>query len=307
MAPESTVASMLPDDMMPGGLPDKFSGTILKARFAPWNYNGSIDHDVLAVAVTYKPDAGQDVPEEPFTQHYSAGDLDHFRPSMDGKNPVDPNGDGEELEGVYAIKVGKRDQLTNNTNWAHWMREAIKAGFPVKEVVPNLEFLTGVRGFFTQIPQQKRSGIQVQAADEGDAEGGKQRRGKTILVMERYEGREGGAATTKGAAASRPSPTSAAGKSVAQQTAEAEAASATNGEASPIDSRLHDVVLEALRNNNGSLKKVQLGGLVVSSGKFTGADKNAAIRRVANTEFLSAFPESWFWDKDSAELTQLAE
>ena len=49
------VASMNPDNFVSGGLMDDFDGVITKARFAPWDYDGKIDHHVLAVAVSITP------------------------------------------------------------------------------------------------------------------------------------------------------------------------------------------------------------------------------------------------------------
>ena len=73
--PALRAASIRPDMMVQAGLMDDFDGTIIKARYKPWDYDGKIDHDVLAVAVTLQPEEG-----EPFVQHYSAWGPGEVRP-----------------------------------------------------------------------------------------------------------------------------------------------------------------------------------------------------------------------------------
>ena len=102
------VASMRPDEMVAGGLMDDFNGTITKARLVPWDYNGNLDHHILALALTIQPEEGDE-----FVQHYSTGaELDEFVPSMDGEEPVDlENGEGEELEGIAVHVRALRDRV----------------------------------------------------------------------------------------------------------------------------------------------------------------------------------------------------
>jgi hypothetical protein len=260
---------MNPDNFLTGGLKDDFDGTVLKARFVPWDYDGNIDHHILAVALTIQPDDE----DTPFVQHYSAGELESFVPSMDGKTSVDlDNGEGEQLEGIYAMKVGRRDQLNNNTNWAHFIGAALDAKFPREKLGSTCTFIEGVHGHWNRIPQKKRSGIVVQPAAEG------KRRSSDILVLTSIT--EGGKATAKPATKVGPQP----------------AAATQNG----LDEQLAGVVLEAIMAADGKLAKSKLPGIAIKA--FQGPDKAKAVKRVSEAEFLES-SDTWMYDADKGTLS----
>ena len=50
MVDVARVASMNPDNMLAAGLKSDFDGLITKVRLCPWDYDGKLDHHVLAVA-----------------------------------------------------------------------------------------------------------------------------------------------------------------------------------------------------------------------------------------------------------------
>src|SRR5262245_13451699 len=105
-------ASMRPDQMSKGGLPDDFEGVVREVRLTAWDYDGNLNYHTLAARVTIDPNEDSDV-KGPVVQHYSAGDLKFFAPSLDGKTPVDlSQGDGKsgEWDGYFAVPIGKRDQ-----------------------------------------------------------------------------------------------------------------------------------------------------------------------------------------------------
>jgi hypothetical protein len=259
---------MNPDEMVTAGLPDDFDGEITQVRLVPWDYDGNVDHHVLAVRVTIQPEG-----EDEFEQHYSAGDLEYFVPSMDGETPVDlEEGEGEELEGVFALKVGRRDQLNNSTNWAHFIGAAIDAGFPVEDLGASVDCFEGVYGHFNRIPQKKRSGIVVE-------EGG-QARARTILVLTEM--------------ADKPKAAKPAAKA-AKKSAKKKAAASTED----LDEKLEEVLIEALAEAEEGLPKAKLPGLVIKA--FSGAQKAKAVKRVSDVEFLES-SESWEFDADEAML-----
>jgi hypothetical protein len=261
------VASMNPDNMATGGLKDDFDGEITKVRLVPWDYDGKIDHHILAVAVTIQPDG-----EEVFTQHYSCGELEHFQPSKDGKTPVDlEGGEGEDLEGVYALRVGRRDQLNNNTNWAHFIGAALDAGFPKENLGAAVTFLEGTYGHFNRIQQKKRSGIVTQQAE------GQQARRSDILVITELKDKPAGAKTSAKAAPATAKPAAASG----------------------LDDRLREVVTEAVLASDDGIAKSKLAGIVIKA--FQGPDKARAIKRVNEVEFLES-SETWVYDADSGTL-----
>jgi hypothetical protein len=268
----AAVASMNPDNMLAGGLKDDFDGEVVKARLVPWDYDGNLDHHILAVALTVQPDDEN----EPFVQHYSCGELEQFVPSMDGKSPVDlENGEGEALEGIYALRVGKKEQLNNNTNWAHFVGAVIDAGFPKGQLGAAVTFIEGTYGHWNRVPQKKRSGIVVQP-QQGE---NKRARSNDILVITEIK--------EKPAGAKKP----AAGKSSAP------AAAANGGD---LDDRLREVVTEAvLAAGDTGLPKAKLAGLAIKA--FAGAEKAKAVKRVSETAFLES-SETWAFDADSGTL-----
>lgn len=276
----TAVASMNPDNMLAGGLKDDFDGEIVKARVVPWDYDGNIDHDILAVALTIQPDDEKD----PFVQHYSCGELEHFMPSKDGESPVDTDGDGEALEGIYALRVGKKEQLNNNTNWAHFIGALIDAGFDKSKLVAAVTFAEGIYGHWNRIPQKKRSGIVVQAKQDE----GKRARSNDILVLTELKEKPAGAKTAKAAAT----------KPAAVKSEPTPAPAANNGD---LDARLAAVVLEALANAGDSgLTKAKLPGLAIKA--FQGAEKAKAVKRVSELDFLSQEDAGWVFDADSGVL-----
>ena len=274
------VASLNPDSFVQGGLADDFDGTIEKARFVPWDYNGNIDHHVLAVAITIKPDD-----EDAFVQHYSAGDLEQFVPSQDGETSVDlENGEGEALEGEYALQVGKKEALASSSNFAQFIGAAVEAGFPVADITAACSFLEGHKGHFNRIPQKKRSGL-VQSEEQQ-----KKGRASEILVMTEYKGKASGGAKASGVK-SKP------GSKPAAKPESKASAPAGGGD---LDSQIADVIVAEIKKADGTLPKSKVAQAVLKA--FTGADKAKAVKRAAEVEFLNSQEERWVFDADSATL-----
>jgi hypothetical protein len=289
----SKVSVMRPDQFSGGGLADDFDGTISEVRFVPWNYpteskpEGSIDHYVLAARVTIEREDG-----EPVVQHYSAGDLQHFVPSMDGDEGVDLDGDDlSQMEGVYALKVGKKDALSATSNWAHFLTALNEAGWVYEEMDPDVRFLEGLEAHFNRVPQRKRSGVGGGATG---ADG--QQRQREILVVTEIKARPGD--TKKGAAKAAAKPAATSAKAA---TAKAAPAAEANG-ANDIDEPLREALLTALRASDGSLGKSKLAGVAIKA--FDGAQKTVAVKRATTPEFLESLAEyGMFWDGDEATLT----
>jgi hypothetical protein len=266
------VASMNPDNFVTGGLMDDFDGTIEKARFVPWDYDGKIDHEVLAVALTIKPDDA----DAPFVQHYSAGDMTGFAPSMDGENPVNLEGEGEEREGIYALRVGKQNELRSSTNWAHFLEALVAAGFDRSKMTPSLEFMEGLNCHFNRVPQKKRSGIQVTTREDGRA------RANDVLVITKIN--EAAAPAAKSAKAP-----------AAAKSAPAKPAATDDG----VEETLTGVILEALGENDGTLQKSKLVGIILKA--ISGADRARAIKLANDAKWLAA-QDSWVFDAESGTL-----
>jgi hypothetical protein len=268
-----SVASMNPDNFVSGGLMDDFDGTIQKARFAPWDYEGAVDHEVLAVALTIKPDDA----DAPFVQHYSAGDLTAFAPSMDGDNVAEGD-EAEDREGIYALRVGKQLELRNSTNWAHFLEAMLAAGFDRKKLTPSLEFLEGLNCHFNRVPQKKRSGIQVTARADGKT------RSNDVLVITKINEE-----ATEGDKATKP----AAAKITAKPAAKADAGGG-------VEDTLNEVIVNALGENDGEIAKSKLVGIILKT--ISGADRARAIKLANDAKWLAA-SELWAFDAEANTLT----
>lgn len=249
---DSPVASMLPDEMIAGGLADDFDGIVREARYAPFDYMGSIEEPVLAVRLKIERldvDKGADDDDRFIVQYWSAGSLEHFRPSMDGKEPT--SGTGMETEaGVYALRVGQRTALHNNTNAAQLMRSLLDAQFPRDKFKPDVRFMEGAKGHWNRLPPDKKGGQFKDQTAEQAAKSSK----RDVLCLTRFDGFDG------------PTP----------------------GGAS-VDAKLVGIVVGALKAGT-AVKKTALSGAVLKAAKGD-KDVNAMVKRVTTTEFLESLAE----------------
>lgn len=275
------------DEMAQGGLPDDFDGTVVKAVFAPTNYDGKLDHYTLAALITLKPD--DDSGHDEFTQIYSVGDLQFFAPSKDGEEPVDMEGEeeGEALEGAYLVPVGDRKQLSNSSNFAFFVRHLEAAGFTGLAETASLDSLVGLYGHWNQIELPKRSGIVAQA-DSG-------RKGpRTLLCV--TEIKDAPKATAKGKAAA---PKATAKANTKSKAAEAE----EDDEGETLESRVGDAIVDALSEaDDNSLPKSKLIQIVVKAFPDT-KEKAAAVKIVSSPEFLGSGEYGFSYDKKSATIS----
>jgi hypothetical protein len=123
-----------------GGLIDDIDVEIVDAAFTEWDYNGAVDHPVLALGIQYK-----DGNDKTYDQYYSAGELTYFVPSEDGS---------------MAIPVGDRQLLNDNTNAAKFLASLIEANFPVELLESgNVKAMIGTRCHVNQVAQPKRQGL----------------------------------------------------------------------------------------------------------------------------------------------------
>lgn len=280
MAKQSKVASMNPDDMIAGGLPTDFFGWVKRVRLVPWDYNGKVDHHVLAVAVDIVPDPDKsELP--PFTQHYSCGSLENFVPATDPDTPVDlDTWDGEdiaEVEGIYAYRVGRSEQLNNNTNWATFLANARDSGFA--EILDNVDCLEGLYGHFDRVAQKQRSGIV--------RPGGEEKKADDILVL--TEITDAPKATKAKGGKKRTTKRAVSGK---------KAASGDGGNG--LDEKIVNVLLVAIAGaGDDGLPFSRVPGLMIQE---MGDDRGAAVTRGTDKEFLASI-DGIVYDPDEAVLT----
>lgn len=280
MAPTKTptkplnVASLDYDDMVMGGLPDDFSGRVTKVRFVPWNYAGTRSEYSLAVRVDYEPDGDSGI--APFSSWYSCGSLQLFVPSKDGVNPVDIEGwDGEEstvdqVEGIYALKVGSRTVLDKGSMWAHWTKFARDAGFPKEKLTSAVNCYEGITGHFNRIPPEGMGTLRTKAD-------GKKSPDPLVPTDIKSVGKVTGKASTKATSAS----------------------AGTNG--SSLDDRLSDVIVAAISEAGGEIKSDDLKPIIVA--EFAGADKVRALRRYKETDFIEG-SDLWIHDEGVLQLSE---
>ncbi len=179
---KKNVASFAPEDFSEGGgLVTEFNGEITEARFCIWDYNETQDPWLFG-RVTVEADEPDDdfierFGEGPYIQYYRAGNPDSFVPSVDGVEPVDIE-DPDDLEGMFAMRIGTVKQLNGSSNWAHFIHAAVDSGFPSADLTPgDIRCFEGVRGYFCQIPQKKRSGLITTPSADGKTYE------KTLLVL----------------------------------------------------------------------------------------------------------------------------
>lgn len=123
-----------------GGLIDDIDVTILDARFAQWDYNGNIDHAVLALGIQYQDGEGKT-----YDQYYSAGELTYFVPSEDGSR---------------AVPVGDKSMLADTCNAWKFIASLIEAGFPVPLLeAGDITCLTNMKVHVKQYAQPVRQGL----------------------------------------------------------------------------------------------------------------------------------------------------
>jgi len=290
MVDVARVASMNPDNMLAAGLKSDFDGLITKVRLCPWDYDGKLDHHVLAVAVTITPDG-----EDPFTQHYSAGDLELFVPSKDGETPVDlESGEGEALEGIYAFKIGKKDQLSNSTNWAQFITAALDAGFPREKLTAAVTCFEGIYGHFDRIPQKKRAGLVKPAATDSKA------RSNDILVVTEIKEAPAAAAGKPSSGAAKA--TSASSKPSTAAAAKTPTPSTTATAGGDLDSKLVEIVRAALAAaGEEGLQKAKLPAAALKGG-LAATEKGKGVKRIVEADFLSGHEDVWVFDAESGVL-----
>jgi hypothetical protein len=278
-AAQQQVASLNPDDFIQGGLADDFRGKITEAVYAKWDYEGNIDHDVLAVKLTIEREDG----EKPVVQFWSAGDLTNFVPSQDGEEEAE--------EGPFALRVGKKTALTNSTNFAHLLEAILDAGtaskkFTKANLTTSLACLETLDAQWNRIPQKKRAGLVP-------TEGAGANRGKDILVVTEVFGYGAAEKAGKGKAAAGGPAKAAKGKPAKDESEDA-------GET--LDSRLSDALVEIISAAGGTIKKSKLAPLVLRA-FATDKDKSKAIGRCTQADFLSGDDVLWTYDEEEGTLS----
>lgn len=316
--PKSKVASLNPDEMMQGGLPDDFDGWV-SVKYVPWTYSDrSLDHYVLACRADYVPDPDSGI--EPFSTYYSAGgkSLSNFVPSMDGETPagqtlevyrqlangeVEIDADDEKsMEGIFALKVGKVDALNNNSKLAEFagaINELIKAAKPAELEAAGWKGWSGstecmtLYGHFNRVPAKDRSGLAGQKPNQMN----------TILVMTELKPRPKGQAAPVASAAVTVKPKPAA-VATSAPIAQAQATQAASSDGS-LPERVAAEIVTILAMNESGLNRMKFAPLVMK--KFAGTPDVGPAIKLLTPEFFAEYAEGrWAFDPESGLVLGLA-
>lgn len=300
-------ASLNPRDMQ-GGLPSDFRGVIIGAAYCEWDYNGNVDTPVLGVKLTIRSEEH----DEPIEQVWSAADLDNWAPGDE---------EGERAaEGPYAIRVGKKAEMSRNSNFAHLMQSILDCGeaakgkpFTDKNLKSEITCLIGLDAQWDRVPQKKRSGMTDVEGNEGE-----QKKTRDILVVTEVFGYDPDAADEPAAKpkkkATKPAddddeeeaPAPKKGKKPAVEEDEEEATEEDEEEDG--DAELTKKVVVAVKAEvkkaGGSLKKGKLPTLLLKAfGTEKPAVKSAAVKLGTDEEFLSDEARPWEFDEEEGTLT----
>lgn len=123
-----------------GGIIDDIDVLIADAAFVQWDYNGNIDHEVLALGIQFQDDNGKT-----YDQYYSAGELTYFVPSDDGAG---------------VVPVADKQLLNDNTNAMKFLMSLLEVGFPEETLATgNVKELVGTKIHVKQQAQPVRQGL----------------------------------------------------------------------------------------------------------------------------------------------------
>lgn len=258
-----------------GSILDDADVTIADAMFVEWDYQGKIDHKILALGIQYK-----DENDKEHDQYYSAGELTYFVPSPDG---------------AMAVPVADKQMLTDNCNAAKFILSLLESGFPPDQLGSSVKALIGLKCHVKQHAQPKRQGLIRNAGDDKE---------KTVLLVTQILAMPG-AVPAGGAKTTAPKTamgTMGTKKAPAATPASASAsASKVNGAAGAstvvagVDERAlaADILNDILAEAGGSLVKKELNPLVfraagakVVAKEIDTATKNKIVQLLFKDEFL---------------------
>lgn len=270
-----------------GGLYDDFDGTILEMAFVEFDYDGTVDPPILALAAEIR---NNEVEEEkgknPFVQHYSAGDLKEFTPSDDGKE---------------AVPVGSKTGLSKNCNAYAFLMSMLDAGFPPDNVGSRVDIFEGTTAHFKREDQPERKGL---AADPNG-------RKKQVLLVESIKALPGEEAVLPkkvAAAASKSATTtkSAGTNSSVRPTIARNGAKKVHGIDGTIAELAYGYLVEKIaEGTNGGVQRAGLAKDVfkwAKENKLEIPQRNGVLQAVGNEDFLSAENDYFTFDGDTLTL-----
>lgn len=284
-----------------GGIIDDIDVLIADAAFVQWDYNGNIDHEVLALGIQFQDDNGKT-----YDQYYSAGELTYFVPSDDGAG---------------VVPVADKQLLNDNTNAMKFLMSLLEVGFPEETLATgNVKELVGTKIHVKQQAQPVRQGL-IRGGKNAD-------RTPTVLLASALislpgqeapapakkapAGKVPGAQAAKPAAGAGAKPAGGLGKSAAPASKAAVGGKANGaaGKSTPApsaagDDGLKDTALEILTGiivaNDGAVTKKDLSKLAfqaagekVTAGELDAKSKTKVVQMIFQDANLHA------WANDGA-------
>jgi hypothetical protein len=292
-----------------GGLWDDFDGEILECQFVEFDYNGTIDEPVLAMAVEIRNLEEEDDPtpvegggtKNPFVQYYSAGDLKNFVPSADGKE---------------AVPVGSKTGLSKNCKAFKLISSMIKAGFDQTKIGKSIAVFEGSRFHFKRVEDEEREFRGKKNRPGQDEDKGKRRKPETLLaesILAAPATGKPGPGKPNGAARPAPAAAAPARPAAAARPAPPRAVPPPAAPAAPAPSTIdpdaatqaQNYIIEVLAAGDGTHAKIGLSKDFVNWAKVTGLAiplRNKAIQLLGNDEFLSNPEYGWTYDGETLTL-----
>lgn len=261
------LVSLLPSEMVQGGLIDDLDVEFTAALFTIFDYQGKADPRVC-LRVDMKDDEGN-----LHEQYFSAADPKHFAPSDDGN-------------GIVA--VSEKGALIKGSNYDGFMSSLINAGFPESNLREGIGGLVGTKVHVARKAAPKRSGIINQPGQEN--------REQTVLVVTKIISLPGQGGAAKAKATTGPKAAPAAGGAKAAP-AKAAPVAAAGGDDDALVELVNAKLAEA-----GEASTKDLVAYVFKNGK---GNKKAMTQRVATAEFLEAGMEAghWLYDGEANTVT----
>lgn len=294
------------------GKPDNFDGTITGAVLAPWKYPNAKWTSCYAL-LEITPDEDSDL--EKFVEPYDFANLPFTLPSNDGETPtIDKDFARSLAAGDDALGEGEHEQYqgtdyvgsgpTQNKQWYVFVKSLEKLGWALADQPNSIDGYIGLRAHFDRLAPTADVQKPKKSADPT-------KEPFKILQCTEIYSKPGEKGSSKGKSSSSSSTTSA-GKATTKVNGSASASS------SDLESRVRDVLVEALRtgaiklDDSGSVKKDSaiLRGKVTTLGKF---NKDGQLKPTVNLLNDDAFHEAnaemglYLYDSETGEITPLEE
>lgn len=272
-APAAKKALSLRHSNMTQGLLDDFDGEITGADFRVHVFKEGND-PALVAAIVITTEEGTE-----HTEYLPLGRtaLENFRPSVDGIEPIDENGDIADMRGDFIVPISDRAKLAGGSNFGVFMKSIEDLQVEVDDAISSL---VGTYGHFNRVeqPEFKGRGIVVETEES------KNRGPRRVLCLTEVK--------------DKPK----AGKKAAPAAAKGKAAKA-EPEGDDLQTALSEAVVEALESaKNGVLSKTKIASIAMKL-STDAKEKKALVELAGDDDFLSGI-EGASYDADDETLTK---